>query len=449
MIPLPEQVTQLVMLMPTLGPKDQLFATSLITSYQKGHLSKNQEPWIIKLIDRAAHIKAGGPTIDVGAFGKVLALFTKAKEHLKYPKITLKCMDVPIVISVAGKGSKNPGTINIMGTGTYPHRKWYGRVTVEGVWKPAQDVSPELLEALQELLMEFGEQPGEVAKKYGQMTGNCCFCNKGLSDPNSVAAGYGPVCAEHYGLTWAWKHSVLQSEGGDTKSVKAVVPDSVKLNLNPKGVTEQMIKDAAVQTMHSVAKVTDVMQVVHPTSAELVADFNKFELDKEMIDTPSKGSFLELAKEAAVNLDTADELGIDLTNEPHGVGYGELNSKMAALKTMVKTLHQGDDVPEAFTPLPAPPVEWEKSTHLDVGLKPSPVQYETAFKISAKDQMKTGLSKMIETLKEEAKLVVDSDGVEWKLQKNTVCYFCESAQEPFTIKEGLPVCSVCLTEMEG
>jgi hypothetical protein len=122
----------------------------------------------------------------------VIELFNKAKEHLKYPKIVLQCMGLPVYLSIAGQGSKNPGWINVMGEGSYPNREWYGRVNPTGSWHPGKGVSPQMLESLTELLTEFGTDPAGVAKKHGVLTGNCCFCNSKLTDPRSTAAGFGP-----------------------------------------------------------------------------------------------------------------------------------------------------------------------------------------------------------------------------------------------------------------
>jgi len=36
----------------------------------------------------------------------------------------------------------------------------------------------------------------------GHASGACCFCSRQLDDPRSVAHGYGPICAGHYGLPW-------------------------------------------------------------------------------------------------------------------------------------------------------------------------------------------------------------------------------------------------------
>jgi hypothetical protein len=35
--------------------------------------------------------------------------------------------------------------------------------------------------------------------RYGRATGNCSCCGRELTDPASIAAGIGPVCAEKYG----------------------------------------------------------------------------------------------------------------------------------------------------------------------------------------------------------------------------------------------------------
>lgn len=60
-------------------------------------------------------------------------------------------------------------------------------------------------------MQEFGEElnidlglfqidPVKFARGYGKAFGNCMFCRKALSDPQSVAVGYGPTCAATYGL---------------------------------------------------------------------------------------------------------------------------------------------------------------------------------------------------------------------------------------------------------
>ena len=107
--------------MPRLPSGDQGFASSLIVQYDaKGELTEKQWYWIERL---AADVGAGDvpdftqpakEIVHVGEFGGVIALFEKAKEYLKYPKITLALPDgSPLQLNLAGKGSKFPGTVGL------------------------------------------------------------------------------------------------------------------------------------------------------------------------------------------------------------------------------------------------------------------------------------------------------------------------------------------------
>src|SRR4051812_20306052 len=130
---LAEQVAQLSSLVPKLPMKDKEFAGDLIGKFhKKGTLSDKQLYWVEILIERATQPKPEPVKFEVGAFQNVIALFHKAQEKLKWPKIVLQCADKPIVLSMAGKAAKNPGWINVAGEGKWPDRPWYGKVSPEG-----------------------------------------------------------------------------------------------------------------------------------------------------------------------------------------------------------------------------------------------------------------------------------------------------------------------------
>ena len=44
-------------------------------------------------------------------------------------------------------------------------------------------------------LLTIAKNPVEAAKAYGKLTGSCSCCGRELSDPVSIEAGIGPVCA--------------------------------------------------------------------------------------------------------------------------------------------------------------------------------------------------------------------------------------------------------------
>lgn len=143
---------------------------------------------------------------NVGEMGRLLALFDRASQHLRFPGIVLKVHNTEHTIRVkrAGAQSANPGTLNVTDehlTSVVRYRrlpKWYGRVHRNGEFEMAQDTP--LIIATR--LKEFAADPVRVASEHGRLTGRCCFCNKALEDERSTAVGYGRICAGHYGLPW-------------------------------------------------------------------------------------------------------------------------------------------------------------------------------------------------------------------------------------------------------
>jgi hypothetical protein len=199
---------QLQQALPKLSAKDQEFAKSMLSKHAKwGSFTLGQQKWVDILVERAE----AGPQVplvgDVGNFAGVYKLFEVAKAKQKYPKLHLQVADhMPVVLSVAGDKSKYPGQINVTDGGPFGQNKWYGRVNKDGEWVVGRGEFPEIGEVAK-LLRELGEDPAGVAAKYGKVTGYCCFCHRPLSDEKSVAVGYGPVCAEKWGLKDAWKKS--------------------------------------------------------------------------------------------------------------------------------------------------------------------------------------------------------------------------------------------------
>jgi len=194
-----------------LGEKDRGFASDLCIKFAKYGASEKQEFWIRKLADRATgkEVKPELAQVAVGTFSKVMALFQRAKKNLKFPKIALLLpTGEPVEMSLAGPYSKAPGTVNVTDGQPFGQNLWYGRVDEQGTWTQGPRATPEAQTKIFSLLQEFGDDPSGVAGKYGLLTGRCCFCSKKLTDDKSVAAGYGPTCAENYGLKAEWKKAV-------------------------------------------------------------------------------------------------------------------------------------------------------------------------------------------------------------------------------------------------
>lgn len=154
--------------------------------------------------------EAAPAKLAVGGLAGVLALFKKAREHLKFPAIVLSVPGMPgdgVRITVAGAGAKFPGTLNVASASirdddTRYGREWYGRIDLDGHFAPTRKTSADAVAAITSRLRAFAAEPAKIAGEHGRLTGRCCFCNQSLSDERSTAVGYGRTCAGHFGMPW-------------------------------------------------------------------------------------------------------------------------------------------------------------------------------------------------------------------------------------------------------
>lgn len=69
---------------------------------------------------------------------------------------------------------------------------------VATVWESKCRIALTTRDAVVALLLELEADPLEAAKKYGRESGRCCSCGRDLTDPASIEAGIGPVCAQKF-----------------------------------------------------------------------------------------------------------------------------------------------------------------------------------------------------------------------------------------------------------
>lgn len=102
-----------------------------------------------------------------------------------------------LVVYVASVRSKVPGAVNVLTRDSAGAESWLGRVTAAGEVQGVKLLgAPEVLSALEAVERD----PARAAAEYGALEGRCSFCGLALTDQGSVEVGYGPVCAEKYGL---------------------------------------------------------------------------------------------------------------------------------------------------------------------------------------------------------------------------------------------------------
>jgi hypothetical protein len=172
------------------GMTGSQFAQDLAAKFNT--LSANQWAWAHKL---AVDSTRPAPAPLAVSLSGVIDLFDTAVQHLKRPAIVAE----GIRLSRCGARSAYTGAVNVTSAeGDYDGRTWYGRIERDGTLRSGRDMT----DAVRALLERLAADPAGFAAAHGRLTGNCCFCRKALTDERSTAVGYGPVCADHFGLPW-------------------------------------------------------------------------------------------------------------------------------------------------------------------------------------------------------------------------------------------------------
>lgn len=173
------------------------FASDLMAAARRRRLSPTQASWLHKLAtDRAAPAKLGG-------LAPVIEMLLKAKAAQKrLPRIELSATDDDgqsqrVVIKLR-KSTAYVGGASVTDGGPYGVSVLFGFISESGEYRPMRDNSAEV----ETLLCELAADPAKVAGQHGVATGNCSFCARLLSDKRSRFVGYGPTCADKFGLPW-------------------------------------------------------------------------------------------------------------------------------------------------------------------------------------------------------------------------------------------------------
>lgn len=192
------RVDALIALVDKLGRNDANFAQSLAYNFRTwGRLSDKQMQWVDTLTQRAT-APMPAPTQQVNV-QKIQDLFALAAQKLRRVKVAVQAINgQKVVFSKAGPASKYAGQILLTDGGPFGANKFFGRVDANGDFYATRSAD----QAVRDLVVEFANNPAEVAAKYGKLTGGCSFCNHKLDDERSLHVGYGPVCAKRFGLVW-------------------------------------------------------------------------------------------------------------------------------------------------------------------------------------------------------------------------------------------------------
>lgn len=191
-----ECVEKLRSVVDKLPAKDKPFALSLLQSVAKYRFpTEKQEYWMKELYNRAVNPPEPPKGEDVGSLSRIVDMFTTVKSVLKFPAVRFQTSEgKQFKISPAGAASANAGWLYVKSGEAY-----LGKISPTGEYHKARGA---VMEGVADAIREFAANPEKAASAYGHSVGQCCFCGLGLTDERSVKVGYGPICAEKYGLSW-------------------------------------------------------------------------------------------------------------------------------------------------------------------------------------------------------------------------------------------------------
>jgi hypothetical protein len=167
------------------------FAANMRQAVEKyGSLTEGQLGAVNRCIERNKAREAAkvarvesAPVVSVSSLE--VAFANAAQNGLRRPKVRFAGLEV----SLAPATGKNAGSLYVKADSVY-----VGKIT-SGRFLCTRECSDET----QTRVIATLANPKESAIAYGRETGSCSCCGRELTDPESVAAGIGPVCAGKYG----------------------------------------------------------------------------------------------------------------------------------------------------------------------------------------------------------------------------------------------------------
>ena len=176
------------------------FAGSLLDQVEKkGDLSPKQLQAVYQSIAREEdwakqrEQKATQTQIDMTDLLNRFALALKA--GIKRPKVNTG----DLLFSLAPANGRNAGHVYVKGEKDWDgERPYLGKITPEGKLYLGAGVSDEV----RDRILAIGSDVVKSAKAHGAQHNNCCFCSRDLTTDESVSNGYGPICADKWGLPW-------------------------------------------------------------------------------------------------------------------------------------------------------------------------------------------------------------------------------------------------------
>jgi len=122
------------------------------------------------------------------SMAKIREGFANAVRHLKRPKLRI----ADVQFSLAPATGRNAGCIYVVRASD---DTYLGKITLEDKFLTSRECSAKDSETVARVAAD----PAAAATAHGHEYGYCACCNRELTNPESVARGIGPICADRWG----------------------------------------------------------------------------------------------------------------------------------------------------------------------------------------------------------------------------------------------------------
>lgn len=171
-------------------------ADMLAALVKYGHLTEKQEAAVRKAAANSAARKAQWAAekaareegAAVLTMERIRAAFDAASQHLKRPKLRI----ADVQFSLAPASGRNAGCIYVVRASD---DTYLGKITPEDKFV----TSRECTDADSATVARVAADPAAAATAHGHEYGYCACCSRELTNPESVARGIGPICADKWG----------------------------------------------------------------------------------------------------------------------------------------------------------------------------------------------------------------------------------------------------------
>lgn len=171
----------------------QLYEVDGIVDLMRGKFATLEQvaEWLLQELKPQSVVQSNPQKAPAGSQKESTNLyraFAVAMNNIKHPKLRID----DYTFSPAKPNSANPGAVYVKAGGVY-----LGKYIAEGRFISAGGhATNDDIDRIEEI----AKDPLHHAKIHGIKYGKCSVCNRDLTDPESIEAGIGPICASNFGF---------------------------------------------------------------------------------------------------------------------------------------------------------------------------------------------------------------------------------------------------------